>query len=242
MFGLFFMFIITVFFLLLILSSKILPKGLARPIYMVAVLGVLVAYPYTYKLSSTFSDFNELCERADRYQVLKSKPVSFILIEWGYATDCTKGPSFVDGYSYAGFDCKFRSSSDEGLYRYTKMPTWYSGCGLECFERSSLEKLESEYISKDRYGYMDGKHAILTDGYGIAIGNLDRVGQKLVFHDRLLVDGDVMAFGRDYTYYPYGDSWAKILGGASGSAPSMSCKTQFVPMDLRDTYKPRAAG
>ena len=171
-----------------------------------------------------------------------SKPVSFILIEWGYATDCTKGPGFVDGYSYAGFDCKFRSNDDKGLYRYAKTPTWHSGCGLECFERSSLQKPESAYSSEDRYGYMEGKNAILTDGYGVARGSSSRDDKKLVFHDRLLVDDGVMSFGRDYTYYPYGNGWAKILGLASGSAPAMSCKTQFVPMDLRDAYKPRAAG
>ncbi len=241
MFGLLFIFIIPVFLLLLIISSKILPKGLARPIYIVAVLGLVVAYPFTYKLSSSFSDFNDLCERTDRYQVLKSKPVSFILIEWGYATDCTKGPSFIDGYSYAGFDCRFRSSSDKDLYRYKKLPTWHSGCGLECFERSKVEKPESQFITENRYGYMDGKQAVLTYGYGITGFNLARTGQKLVFEDSLIVDGDIMAFGRDYTYYPYGDGWATILGGASGSAPSMRCKTALVPMDLRETYKPRTA-
>jgi hypothetical protein len=173
--------------------------------------------------------------------VRASKPVSFILIEWGYATDCTRGPAFVDGHGYAGFDCKFRGNGGKGLYRYTKMPTWYSGCGLECFERSSLETPESAYSSEDRYGYMDGTNAIFTDGYGIAKGGSFRDDRKLVFHDRLLVDGGVLAFGRDYTYYPYGNGWAKILGMASGSAPAMSCKTQFVPMDLRDAYRPRTA-
>jgi hypothetical protein len=242
MFALGFLFIVAVFLFVLILSSKLLPSGLARFIYVVAVLGALVAYPYAYKLTPAFSDFNELCERADRYQVPRSKPVSFILIEWGYATDCTKGPGFVDGYSYAGFDCQFRSNDDKGLYRYTKMPTWHSGCGLECFERSPLEKPESTYSSEDRYGYVQGKNAILTGGYGIARGASSRDDQKLVFHDRLLVDEGVMAYGRDYTYYPYGNGWAKILGLASGSAPAFSCKTRFVPMDLRDAYKPRAAG
>jgi hypothetical protein len=88
---------------------------------------------------------------------------------------------------------------------------------------------------------MDGTNAIFTDGYGIAKGGSFRDDRKLVFHDRLLVDGGVLAFGRDYTYYPYGNGWAKILGMASGSAPAMSCKTQFVPMDLRDAYRPRTA-
>ena len=61
---------------------------------------------------------------------------------------------------------------------------------------------------------------------------------KVSFEDSLIIDGDVIAFGRDYTYYPYGDGWARILGGASGSAPSMRCKTAFVPLDLREAYKP----
>ena len=50
--------------------------------------------------------------------------------------------------------------------------------GLRCFERSKVEKPESQYIRENRYGYMDGKQAVLTYGYGITGVNLARAGQS----------------------------------------------------------------
>ena len=53
--------------------------------------------------------------------------------------------------------------------------------------------------------------------------------------------GIEMGYTRSYTYYPYGDGWAKVLGAASGSAPSMSCSTPDKNWNLLDMYKPRAS-
>ena len=230
------------FMLLLILSSKILPRGLPRFAYFVAVIGALAIYPFAYKLTPTYAKFNELCNRTDRYQVLKTRPVSYIYVEAGFSSDCTKGPAFIAKRGYAGFDCSLRSRDGTALYRYTRKTIWHEACGLECFDAVRQAVPETDYRFEYRYGFVDGDQSIITDGYGVKRSGASRDDAKLAFTDRLIAEDGVVAYGRDYVFLPYGNGWAKILGMASGSAPAQTCKPQFVPMDLRDAYPPLPGG
>ncbi|MDO8768442.1 MAG: hypothetical protein Q7K57_07040 [Burkholderiaceae bacterium] len=242
MFGIGLLLLASLFVLLLIFSSKIVPKGVPRVAYFVTMLGVLVIYPFAYKLSPTYAKFHELCSGTDRYHVLKARPASYIYIEAGFSSDCKSGPSFVAKHGYAGFDCSLRSRDETALYRYTKKASWSETCGLECFDAVRQDLPETNYRREYRYGFVDGDRSIVTDGYGVGRSSESREGAKLVFTDRLLVEDGVIAYGRDYVFLPYGDGWAKILGMASGSAPAQTCKPQFIPMDLRDAYPPQSKG
>ncbi|AMC35354.1 hypothetical protein VN23_12405 [Janthinobacterium sp. B9-8] len=238
MFAIGFLLLAGFIFLLLILSSKILPPGLPRVIYIVFVLSALAIYPFAYKLTPAYAKFIELCNKTDRYQVLKTRPVSYIYIEAGYSSDCTQGPAFIAKHGYAGFDCSLRGKDETALYRYTKKANWHRDCGLECFDAARLKLPETNYRSEHRYGFIDGDRSILTYGYGVVESSVLRDEDKLDFTDRLFVEDGVMAFGRDYIFWPYGNGWAKILGMASGDAPSQKCEQQFVSMDLRGVYPP----
>jgi hypothetical protein len=43
---------------------------------------------------------------------------------------------------------------------------------------------------------------------------------------------------RNITYFPYGNTWAKFLGGSSNMAPNKSCQIRFVNNSIFDIYVP----
>ena len=239
MFALGFLLAFIAFLGLLAFTSRALPAGLPRVLYVIAVLGAAMAYPNAYKHTSSYSAFNELCSRQDRYQVVKQRPASFIYIDWGHSSDCTRGPAFIAAKGYAGFDCKLASGKTSSLFRYSKKESWNAECGLECFVATPIDRPETNYRSEDRSGFVDGTNAVLTGGYGVTTYDSTRDEEKLVFHDSLLVDDGVMAYAREYTYYPYGRGWAKLLGLASGTAPNKTCQPKTTRTDPRDVYVPK---
>jgi hypothetical protein len=56
---------------------------------------------------------------------------------------------------------------------------------------------------------------------GSEIDSKTRQSLTQVYSDEL----GVLAEKSDYIFYQYGTGWATILGAASGSAPSIRCKT-----------------
>ncbi len=171
---------------------------------------------------------------------MKRQPVDFIFLEWGFATDCAKGPAFVEKRSYLGFDCLRSQQGGPQLYRYTKKSSWYEGCGLECFVSEPLEQAEASYKSEYRSGYIDGTIAVTTYYRGVV--NKEQEGEKLFFQDHVLWSSEEMGYARDYTFFQYGNGWAKLLGMASGSAPALSCGTRFLNVDPREVFPPKAGG
>lgn len=237
MFALGFLLLLIIFFLLLAVISELFPKGRPRIVFILVVLGGIAAYPFAYKISPGYHSFLQLCEQPDRLQIMRRKPVDFIFIDWGYATDCSKGPALVDGRPYLGFDCLRAQQGGPKLYRYTKRTNWQRGCDLSCFEESPLDEAEASYKSEYRHGYIDGENPVVTYYRGVVTNARD--GTKLSFNDQVLWSSGEMAYTRDYTYYPYGTGWAKILGMASGSPPSLSCNERFIQIDPRSVFPPK---
>lgn len=235
MFALGFLFLAALFFFALILVGYLIPAGKYRIIFFLIVIASLITYPSLYKASSSYAKFKQLCEQADRSKVLKTKTANFIYLDWGYSSDCTKGPSYIEHHHYRGFDCKRGDQNGIALYRYTKKPEWREGCGLECFEVFQIYAVETNYRLESRQGYVDGDNPIIT--YEGAVKADLPSSAKLLFTDNLLWDDGVMAFSRNYVYFPYGRTWAKLLGMASGSPPSEGCKIRFSSLDPRDVYK-----
>jgi len=242
MFALGFLLLIGVFVLLLTLVSKAFPAGLARSLFVVGVLSAIAMYPFFYKITPSYHAFLELCESPERSQIAKRQPVDYVLFEGGYSSDCTKGPGFIGDKQYLGFDCLRADKGGTALFRYAKKSSWKQGCDIECFDVIPLDRPDAPYEWKHRQGLIEGKAPLLTyDGTRANgfIGN-EPEDSKLFFQDRVLWSGGEVAFARDYTYRQYGNGWAKILGLASGSAPSMSCRVPFLQLDIRDVFHPKA--
>jgi hypothetical protein len=229
------------------LVRRALPPGVLRAAFFPVVIGGLASYPFIYLVSPSFAEFQALCAAPDRYRVVKTKPVDFIYLEWGYASDCLSGPRLVAQHGYSGFDCVLRINNGKELHRYVKTDQWNAHCGIECFSESVQKKPEASYRSGHRQGYVDSGVVEVTYADATVSRYIeDKVIQperpkKISFTDRVLVDDNdgIMGYGRDYLYYPYGNGWAKILGLASGSAPTRNCGMQFVRVEPTDVYPPK---
>jgi hypothetical protein len=244
MFALGFLLAIGVFLAVLALVSKAVPRGKPRILFVVCVFGAIGIYPFFYKVTPSYRAFLELCESAERTVILRRQPVDYVLFEGGYSSDCTKGPAFVSGRAYLGFDCLRSDKAGRGLVRYTKNASWTDKCGLECFDVTPLGMPEAPYERKHRQGIIEGRTPVVTYDGTRANGFIrnEPPDTKLIFTDRVLwSNGTEMGHARDFIYMQYGNGWAKILGMASGSAPSMRCRVGFAPLDVRDAFPPRGS-
>lgn len=262
MFGLAFIFVLALGVFGLFWATKLFSTWKTKTVFLITVFGVLAFYPFAYRFSPSYANFLALCERPDRYQVLRTKHVDYLYLDRETGADCTAGPSVIGTLAYAGFDCIAPDTrTTTATFRYTKKPNWRAGCGLECFDSSVVSVPEHRYKSGHRQGYISGSTVTVTYNNGL-MGANEPSGAKLRFSDTLLIetgtekssmlsdrrklqqlggrsDADTeMAFTRSYTYYPFGNGWAKLLGAASGSAPSMQCKVPFMRWNLLEVYKP----
>lgn len=239
MFGIGLILFLCLFVIFICWIVSFVPAGKLRKIVLAAIISFLAAYPFMYKLYPSYTKFHELCERSDRYQVIMTKAVSYPFLNRDVGLDCKNGLKFIGNQAFEGFDCVAPNTrTTTAIFRYTKTADWHSGCGTECFNIEKILVPEVRVESGYRAGFIDGDVSIVT--YDVSgIHAKESSSNKLIFSDMLLlVDGVEMAFSRSYTYYPYGDGWAKILGAASGSAPSQHCKA-YAEMDMRDIYKPK---
>lgn len=243
MFALGFLVAVVVFAILLVLVSKAFPPGRPRVIFVLCVLGAIAVYPFLYKVTPSYAAFLELCEAPGRVQLGRRQPVDYVLLEGGSATFCERGPALIADRPYLGFDCLRAGKPRPALVRYARKPDWHAGCGLECFDATPLAAPEAPYEWKYRSGKVAGRVAIVTyDGTGDRVASpKEPPDEKLSFSDRVLWSGGEIGFARDYTYFPYGEGWAKILGLASGSAPSKRCRVPIAAMDVRDAFPPKAS-
>jgi hypothetical protein len=241
MFGLGLLAILALFTVAIYLLSKLFCTFKSKVAFYTVVLGSIVAYPFAYKLSPSYANFLNLCSNSARYNVLKTKQVDYIYLDRDVGSDCKGGPKFIEGLPFAGFDCVAPNTrTTTAIFRYTKTAEWYPGCGVECFDSKVQSDPEAKYKHGHRQGYIEGLTIKITyDQSGASALAQESSGDKLKFWDTLLLDAGVeMAHKRTYVYLPYGSGWAKILGGASGSAPSQYCEDKFVDWDIRDVYKP----
>lgn len=245
MFAIGFLIIGAIFIGCLLLASKLLPERWRHP-FVLGVLAVISTYPFLHLVRPSYKTFKELCQHQRPPTIIKTKAVDFILLEWGYLSDCTGGPAYIANSGYLGFDCRTNAVDKEAvaLYRYTKKPDSDSNCGLECFDVEKILKPETsfgyfDHSSRTRAGYMVGDEKRVTIDYP-AMRSEEHIPfwRWLRFDDYILVDaadGD-MAFTTRYSYLPYGP--LTILGLASGSAPAEQCP--WPPkVNPRDVYKPK---
>lgn len=263
MFGFAFLAILIFGVAILLWVTKLLPTWKTRAAFLVVVIGGLAFYPFAYRYSASYAQFLALCDRPDRYQVVATKRVDFIFLDREVGADCRAGPSVIGATPYAGFDCVAPATgTTTAVFRYAKKASWQAGCGPDCFDSSIISMPEHRYVSGHRQGYISGSVVTVTYENGRRWGEDTPSGEKLRFSDTLLLEtnteksslqsdlrklgqvggetGTEMAFTRAYTYYPYGNGWATILGAASGSAPTIQCRLPAARWKLLDIYKPRA--
>jgi hypothetical protein len=234
-----------------------------RAVFLIPILGGLAFYPFAYRFSSSYADFLALCERPDRYQVVRTKQVDYLFLDRETGAECRAGPAVIGTLAYVGFDCVApNSGTTTATFRYAKKSNWHVGCDLDCFDSSVISVPEHRYETGHRNGYLSGSTVTVTYNNG-RMGAYDSNDAKLRFSDTLLLDktttevaslqanlrniqqlgneaGTEMAYVRSYTYYPFGNGWAKMLGAASGSAPTIECRVPFVRWNVLDVFKPRA--
>ncbi len=231
MFGLGFLLVFALALLAIHFLTRIFPPK-ARPYAWLAVVALTVSFPFWHYLYPSYREFMELCERPDRYVLLKTIDVDYVYDDggsfWAYRRN--------DGHGFKGFEIK---QGRLGYFRYSRNESWASPvcqrdcsnpsvfvwektCEVNCLTKTAIPTPEFEYSSS--YA-----RTVLLEGR--------LVRQRSAM---LTPSGEELAAALNYTYYPYGNGFAKVLGAASGEAPTLSCRTQKT-VEPQGFIRPRIA-
>lgn len=197
-------------------SSLLPPKD--KIIFKSLTIIILVTCPFWYYMSPSYYKFKNLCEKNDRVQIYQTAETDVIYEGNG----CFSGFKTLHMYDYKGMICR-------DTFSYERSENWDSEeCQVQCMsnninytKRDTCIKncLSSLYIDNEDLSFYsnDSKST-----------KIEIINNKLYSWVRTLTNEKlgVMAKSINYTYYPYGNSWAKILGASSGSAPNIKCKSR----------------
>ena len=216
MFGIFFLIVIPLcifFYAKTIIYIAKKSSGPRKKLLFAIAFGFPITYPFLYLISPNYHEFKSLCSD-NEYQLFKS-------IE----TDVFPAPYFIDGYK--ALIEKPYSSFTRYSTLYTPTKNWNSEQCLElctisykqtqCLENKCL--VTKELTEDDQYIKYKSTHDS-EDQRGIFNSLLRKSTETLVSEEH-----GVLAERYYYRFYPYGAGWAKILGAASGSAPSQGCES-----------------
>lgn len=204
----------------------------ARPYIWLVAVALAVSFPFWHYLYPSYREFIALCERSDRYVVLKTVAVDYAYsdsgIFWAYRQ--------LDGRGFKGLEIK---QGQLGYFRYVRSDNWASStcqrdcanpsvfvwektCEVNCLTKTAILAPEFEY----------------TSNYSIT----ELVEGRLVQQRSAVLapSGEELSVIRNYNYYPYGTGAARILGMASGSPPTLSCRTDK-SFEMQEFIKPRTS-
>ena len=216
MFGI--LFIILIFgYIWLILKIASKATTLIKLIVYLIAFALPVLYPFAYKHTGAYKEFEALCAASTRTQILKSiKTDIFQTSYWesGYKALHEKSYS---SFAYKRYDdYRFNIYTPTDSYKTNECKVacekyFSKACSTQCL---TLSKYTNEAPFLEYKSYYDGK--ILPSNFiSETHKSIERLGNDEI---------GVIAEKSDYRYYPYGNGFAKILGAASGSAPSINCK------------------
>ncbi|MGN6827209.1 hypothetical protein [Paucibacter sp. M5-1] len=182
-----------------------------RPLVWVGVIGCAIAFPFLHFLYPSYWEYQALCKSPDRFVVHEVVPVRSVF----YGTSAMYAYRFGQRHKYESVDIK---EGHFGYFRLTNTSEWATpACQKACADPSvfvwektclpgcvsktpiTAPEVEPKFVSAE---------SILVEGRLTA--------------SRIKVntpDGRKLATSSAYTYYPYGQGWASLLGGASGSPP-----------------------
>jgi hypothetical protein len=255
MFGLLFLVVIPLmFFGYVYFVSKVFAK--THVLVRIGAVGLAaflpIGYFFLWQYSDGYKQFQQLCASPDRVKVYKTVPVASAHSEYGseavdllrsgrYVSVVFQGTEFRRGPKFNEAACENKLNLHDrkparACTTVTKDDVSEVVCGdeqnpdgstsnSECFTASKdLERVD--YVAvKTRYGGEDK-----SGGFGSLL-------QMSLTQYQSEVHG-VLAEVRSYTFYKYGTGWATILGAASGSAPSISCKER-AKFDIQQITPPK---
>lgn len=229
MFGLGFLFLVALYFLGIGFVSKVMPGKVKK--YFIAVAFLLpITYPYWYLAYPSYQGFQSLCGAPDRYVILKTQDVAYVYSDSG----CHHAYKITKDRAFKGYECEMSRKTDRGsdgyekkLFRYSRNNNWNSpSCQDECVKRGYYanweEICQAQCFNETEISAPSFKYESSSIDTAIIPGRLIETRQA-----KTNEKGEDLAVLKNYTYYPYGKGWATILGGASGSPPSMQCKKKY---------------
>ena len=214
MFGILFLVIIPlciVFYISIITPIVKKLNGIKKISLIVIAFGLPIAYPFLHLIAPNYQNFKSLC-RNNEYKLFK--PIK---------TDVFPAPYSSGGYKaliekpYTAFIKNSR------IYRLTNKSN-SDQCNNSCstFDTQCLKAgcLTVEQLAEDAQ-YIEYHRTYDTESQrGIFNSLLRKSTERLVSDEH-----GILAEKYNYHFYLYGTGWAKILGAASGSAPSYSCES-----------------
>ena len=180
-----------------------------------------------------------LCKAADRKVIHNTKSIDYLFL--GEYSMCFNGFKYLN--SYKGIECGYIPKENgepgniRGIYRYVKGENWESStCGDNCLSkpwRSQEEECKMACMQSVKIDQF-------TNPYDYEIKKKAIVKNRLYLREnKIIADGEILAEFKNYTYYPYGNRWAKLLGASSGSAPTLSCENR-VWINSTEVFRPNA--
>jgi hypothetical protein len=179
-------------------------------------ISITLLSPFWYFLYPSYYQFQTLCSQNDRLQILqtaKTDVISMCGVNNGLLTlQAEKYKAFYcDGVGWQrGEGWTSTQCQDECLSKsipYSRQST----CIKACLEYIVVSPDSLPFYTND---YQSDREEIISN--------------RLIAWKRTLINEQfgVMAKSTNYIYYPYGNGLAKILGMASGTAPSLECKKE----------------
>jgi hypothetical protein len=217
MWALGFLLAFVIFSIAIHLLTKLLPSKVRSYVWLL-VAGTVISFPFWHYLYPSYWDFQSLCERTDRYSVMRTIEVKNIYVNSSpfsaYALSTRRG--------FIGFEMR---EGEFANVRYVRNDNWTSdACQAACANPSiSIWEKECEptcltksYIERPEFGYT------------VTFAHIWLINDRLQRDRQAAVDlaGRELAVALNYRYFPYGNGLAKILGLSSGDAPTKSCPSK----------------
>lgn len=238
--GILVVLVIYVFFIRFLAGIFDNPRN--KLIYYSVTVIVPCAYPFIYLLYPSYHEFQSLCNQRDRIEIFNTKLVDIFYL--GKNSECSRGYTVLSKYSYKGIECDIapaeadiRVYNERGMFGYERGDNWSTPlCRDKCLNMNNLmEKRKCSYSCLKRNRTND-----FTESYSYNLEKKEIIENRLVLFETRVVDNELglMAKTKNYFYYPYGNTWAKILGADSGIAPKEKCNTQ-ARINAHEIFKPR---
>jgi hypothetical protein len=180
-----------------------------RYILRLALFTLPIGYLNWYPLYPSYSKFIELCNSENRSIIHKVVETESIFIE-DLSNRENQIPEVFKKYGY----------------KTVVIPRWFQ-------KYTSFTKISDGTISRKEIDTFPDLNSSTIEKEWIVentllMRNIKTVDPKL----------GLVAEAKNYTYFPYGNTWAKFLGGSSNMAPNKSCQIRFVNNSIFDIYVP----
>jgi len=215
MIGLIYLAFIWVYFLIIRKTSKIVSKKYQQHLFVFFAFALPIGYLNWYPLYPSYKEFIKLCEN-DRTNIFQTKQVNIIKVPRDHIGNDYIRKKKIDPVVKKSL---YEAIEYEGYGRNKNYWRMNVTDGI-LMPKVEIINFKNDYSINHKSGWLFSK-SLLVDIYEVEDPELG-----------------VMGNSRNYRYYPYGNTWAKLLGMSSGNAPSMQCKRQWVDNDIFKIYIP----